>query len=313
MTKAFAYITSPLQALTLIEARSAGWVPDSFILLSPELNLPEVLLLELMKCGEISTSKPELRHFFKRTNWLILGDAYSRFGQILTLRSRAERLTFLEDGLATVAAISQLHSGQHLIRSGTVARNQRLIAAISHGRIRREYERNNVDWVVHRNYHEQISEIFEHNFQYTKQFAAQVRSESTIIFGSSLVEDSYVKAHDYYEWLERAFDGGEKIVFKPHRREPEFSMQIAQKYGAHIEPKANASELLIAESPGLEKCITLPTTPALTSLAINQKLLLRYADPLPWMTANAPESLRSLYRQAVGVLRTHYPHRISEM
>jgi len=295
VTRPVALISSPLQALTLIEAVHLAIIDTPLILASSNLTLDATTTEELASVGELRTAKAITYRALFATRWLVLGDPYSRLGQLALNARRCQRVLVLEDGAATYRAIEQLHTGTPMQRAGDkrIKPTRRQMAA--QNRLSRLNGPDQLTWILHRTPGIESASVVTHRFDHLRSTAYVAHPGITrVVAGSALSHDGHVQPATYLNWLDAVFALGGPTLFKPHRREPASSFGLAEAAGIHIDTTPEPIERLIHGMRDVVDLHTLPSTPALTCRAVRPGLTVHIAPLGEWWNRGTPSGVVEL-------------------
>ena len=144
-----ALISSPLQAITLLEAVDASFVSPDSIYIAPQLVLEPALQSDLSNIAKCRKARISSIPKIALTSSLIIGDIYSQFAQLSIATARASSVTILEDGVATHRAMRQLAEGKPLARAVSTRPN-RALAKFAERTFQAHLSKDSIEWVMHR-------------------------------------------------------------------------------------------------------------------------------------------------------------------
>lgn len=301
-----AWVESPLQLLSAVEARHAGILgPVSLKVRSGSAALTataeELVRLGLPEGTDLEITK---RAAAGRTTWAV-GDAFSGQVQARLLTARPDRIVLLDDGLATIHLLGLLAGPwkQPLIRAraqaGLVRRG---LGAVSGNRLR-SFVRNGqvtvytglpVPAAVTARARRVGITVIQHDFPWLRSLPSEpAPAESTVLLGTSLVNNGLIKRAEFLEWVGTLG----KVAYYPHRREcPEILDELRRWPDVTMVERDLPVELSLRGLTSSHRVISLPST-ALTSLRV---LLGRDGPeiegvtvPHGWWTDQADQSLRT--------------------
>lgn len=308
---ALALVESPLQLLGALEAHAAGLAgARTTVLVRPgvpsldraaqalrEGTLPDGLTL-VDGHGTVPGAAP----------WLV-GDAFSGQWQAQLLRTPPPGdVVLLDDGLATVTLARLLVAGRALVRptrsAGRTSAARRVLGRLTTARLRRlaaqgrlrlftampldvrvigQLRRMGVDVVVHR-------------FEWLAgQPAVPGPAEPTVVVGSALVADGWVRPEPYVGWVRQVAAGG-AVLYLPHRRsDPEVLERVASLDGVRVQPAGLPVEMLLRGLRAPQRVVCLPSTAYVLLGALHASTGVRVeATPVPddWWTGKAAPAVR---------------------
>lgn len=310
-----AWVESPLQLLSAIEAHGAGLLGTS-TRIHPRgggtgLDATLRTLMSSAPSGvefvsqALSVPSPALPGIDR---W-VTGDAYSgKIQQALLGRITASEVVLIDDGLATASLLRTLcaeeptalvrqrattpHPGRVALgiavwyRLRSLARAGRLLVftalpleAELEARFRAlggHLERHRFEWLA--------SQPVDEHF-----------NQRTLVVGSALAADSLVESGPYLEWVNAlSIDG--PLAYFPHRREqPEFLAALAKNQLIEVQPHTIPVEMRLRGLRSGQTVRALPSTvlPSLRLLlAPNGVRVAGHAVPEHWWTAAAAPALR---------------------
>lgn len=295
MTRPAALISSALQALTLLEAVHSGILKDPLILVSSKFTLDATTAEELTSIGELRTANAVTCRALFAARWLVLGDPYSRLGQLAVTARRCQRVSILEDGAATYRAIGQMHTGTPMQRAGErKMKPSRLQWAAQH-RFSQLDGAHQLEWILHRPPAVDGASIITHRFDHLRSTTCVAHPGiRRVVAGSALSSDGHIKLAPYLSWLDATFALEGPTLFKPHRREPSSSFGLAETAGVHIDTAGGPIERLIHGTRDVANLHTLPSTPALTCQVVRPGLTVHIPPLGEWWNPDTPTGVMEL-------------------
>lgn len=326
MRRGLAWVESPLQFLSALEAFHAGVLGKQVRIVSrmSAIGMPAFMAamrkLDLPPGVTVDEGKADWRDLRSATIDVIgIGDVFSgviqrAIGQGIGSAS----VVILDDGLATRTALAKLTTSgwspltrdrgkpsakRELLGFNTTRLLRRLAAK---GRLA-AFTAMSIDEDVRRHFTSLGAEFWPHSFEWLAGVEVEETfDEPIIMLGSAMAEDGLIEGGRYLAWV-RAQSAGQPTRYFPHRRESEESLaHIAALPGVVVEPPGLPVEFrLRGLGPG-QTIVCLPTT-ALASL----RLLL--PDPGPrirafevpddaWTSAAKPKLRRKLNETVKGSL-----------
>lgn len=306
-----AWIESPLQLLSLVEARAAGRLFEEGRLLlrsgvaglrETEVELRRHLPGDLPPGDSATRPRPPAG---RDALWAI-GDAFS--GQVQKALLTAPRCRFLivDDGLATWRLIRLLGSPapRPLLRARTRPRPLRVGLGLHAAWVLRRAAREGrltiftmlpIDSALAERAEAVGLRIVRHAFDRLRSLPERSgHTERTILLGTALVADGLVHRSSYLTWLERQAESG-PLAYYPHRRE---DPEVLNRLAAHPHVEVVRSGIPVELSlRGLGPGHTVMTPPSTALLSLRN--LTRGADIQPvvppehWWTHRVTPGLRA--------------------
>jgi hypothetical protein len=277
-----AWVESPLQLLSIIEAHAAGIVGLETVIVpragaqSLESTVAEVTQMRLPSGVRIAS--PQLS-FPRRVDMCAVGDGFSGVVQWWLVAQRPERVVVVDDGLATIEMMRLLAlPWAALTRARAVARSRHRIGRWFLGLLAAHTVR-----IVARNggvdvftampipadlasaVRAQGIRLHIHDFRWLRaQPSPPVPHEPTIVIGSSLVSDGLVRRHAYLDWLVATADEG-PVAYFPHRREDLNAMAgITSNPNFRVVSRGVPVELCLRGLGDGHRVVSLPSTAAVS-------------------------------------------------
>lgn len=327
---AVAAIESPLQLLGALEAHAAGLGgATTTVHVRTDVPAMDVAAEAMERVGlpdglEISTDpapRPGEAH------WLV-GDAFSGRWQAQIARTAPRGdVVLLDDGLATVALARLLVAGRPLIRpsratTGAPAAGRRALGGLVTHRLRalaragrlRLFTAMPLGASLIGGLRDLGVDVTTHRFEWlAERPVAPAPAERTVVVGSALVADGWVRPQPYVEWV-RAVGGGEPLLYLPHRRsDPRTVARIASIDGVRVQPPGLPVEMLLGGLRPPQRVVCLPSTAYVLLGALHASTGVRVdaqAVPDDWWTGRAAPLVRE-HLSSVLALRPN-PHRAEE-
>lgn len=289
-----AIISSPLQAITLLEAVDASFVHPDSIYVAPQLVLEPAIqsdLSNIAKCWKARISSiPKIA----LASSLIIGDVYSQFAQLSIATARASSVTILEDGVATYRAMRQLAEGKPLIRAASDRLNSPLVN-LAQRKFQSRLSKGSIEWVLHREFMAKRCRVKAHYFhRMLSKRSERHLGATTLVAGSALAADGYILNDRYLQWVRNVCSQNHQTLYVPHRRETEESVQVAVTAGAAIDNSGSAFEQILCDAPNVHSVYSLPTTPALTAQIIRRDVDLILENINDWWKQPEPVGMREV-------------------
>jgi len=311
-----AVVESPLQLLGALEAHAAGLagprteirvrsgVPalDASATTLDAAGLPAGAVIHLGATADDASSSP-------RGTWLV-GDAFSGQWQAAFVRHRVRgRVVLLDDGLATVTLARALVAGEPAVRAsrragGVVGFARTRLGSLVTGKLRRLAREGRVtlftamplDIPLMTHLHGIGVEVVSHRFEWlATQQPPIAPAEPTVIVGSGLVADGWVRADPYVEWIERLAEFG-AVAYLPHRRsDPAVVARLAALPGVRVDEAGLPVEMRLRGLRAPQRVVCLPSTAYVLLDALHGSTGVRVqVRPVPddWWTGNAAPDVR---------------------
>ena len=289
-----ALISSPLQAITLLEAVDASFVSPDSIYIAPQLVLEPALQSDLSNIAKCRKARISSIPKIALTSSLIIGDIYSQFAQLSIATARASSVTILEDGVATYRAMRQLAEGKPLIRAASDRPNSPL-ANLAQRKFQSHLSEGSIEWVLHREFMMKPCRVTPHYFhRMLSRRSERHLGITTVVAGSALAADGYIHNDRYLKWVHSVCSQNRQTLYVPHRRETEESVRVAVTAGAVIDNSGSAFEQILCDAPNVHSVYSLPTTPALTAQIIRPDVELILENINDWWQQPGPGGMREV-------------------
>ncbi|MCW2879820.1 MAG: hypothetical protein JWQ95_3920 [Sphaerisporangium sp.] len=310
---AVAWVESPLQLLSAVEARYAG-VAGPVTRVVTRAKLPalrvtrtELAGLDLPEGLRIETADEGMPRPGRHDTW-VLGDAFSGSMQLTSLTTAPARMVVVDDGLATIRLLELLTArlGTPLLRARAtagpsrralgVAAGLRLRAAARIGRLT-VFTALPVPAELAKAVRAIGADLVTHDFPWLRSQPAARHprpAESTVVLGTSLVRNGLIHRDRYLSWL-FALEG--PLAYYPHRREdPRDLAAVRDHPGVTVYDAGVPVEMTLRDLRPGQRVLSLPST-AVTSLRVllsARGVPVETVDvPDDWWTPSASVSLRS--------------------
>ncbi len=311
-TSAVAWVESPLQLLSVIEAHRSGLLSEQTDIQCradvPVLRTTALALEDLQLPPGVRpwtwASRPH-RAPNERGTWA-LGDPFSGRVQSLLLTSSPKRVVLVDDGLATLhllgllvrrwAPLNRARIHPRLLRRG--------LGAVAGAKLRALARAGGLIVCTSLRIDDDLSaacqragiDLRTHQFDWLRtQPAGPVPDTNLIVLGTSLVANGLVRREPYLEWITSLADR-EALTYLPHRGEqPEVLADLARNPRITVTPRGLPVEMTLRGAQPRHRIVTLPST-----AAISLRLLLAGSGaeidalhvPDDWWTARTLPSLR---------------------
>lgn len=280
-----ATIASPLQAMSLQEAVTAGVIeaPDVILIRGPRPQIDGILALadrRLRHAAAPPLSTPSHLRLLQGANEIVVGDPFSTMAHLALLGDRAERVVILEDGAAVIGARRALSSAHpSLVRTHGRSRVRQELGRRATQRLRRLAERSDATLVGGLPMSHEIEHglkahsfaVVRHDFAWTRHVPIPpdaavelVGQADRIVLGSALAADGHLDRRFYRQWLERQLTAG-RVAFLPHRRDEPWTRHLARELGAlAVSSNHLTAELLLRDVEHELDIESFPMTAVLT-------------------------------------------------
>lgn len=314
--RSVAYVESPLQLLSVLEAHAYGavgantevLVRDPHGTIAPTLSalrtlgLPVGVKVHVSKDSQVGLGRSPVKADFQH----VLGDPFSGQQQSgLLRRSRVGEIVMVDDGLNTYAAIEALAANKPLVRPGATSSSARKALGLATTHILRKaaFAGRLTIFTAMPPTDRMLSEVavldarlitHEFNWLTGKPMGNQI-VEPRVIVGSGFAADGLINGADYVNWVAEVSDLVE-TRYLPHRRLPTaLEQQIAQLPHVVIDQQHTAVELELRSLRNGQEVHLLPTTALVTlapMLSRNNVTVVPYPVRPAWWT----ESTTALQR-----------------
>ncbi|MDX6744650.1 hypothetical protein [Actinocorallia sp. A-T 12471] len=305
-----AWVESPLQLLSVLEARHAGVLGPVVLRVRAGSSALAATAAEAVRLGTPPGTVLEdaSRATSGRAAWA-LGDAFSGQAQTALLAGRAPgRVVLVDDGLATLHLLGLLSGPwrQPLVRARAQAGfGRRVLGSLAGARLRSLAQAGRVtvftalpvpSALLARARRVGVS-VVSHDFPYLRSLPADPPPpERLVMLGTSLVANGLIDRGEYLRWL-----GGkaavEPFVYHPHRREcPQVLDVLRADPRVRVHDSGLPVELSLRGLTSWHRVVSLPST-ALSSLRVllggEGPVIEGVTVPQGWWTERADASLRT--------------------
>ncbi|MEO5877804.1 MAG: hypothetical protein ABIS86_03995 [Streptosporangiaceae bacterium] len=304
-----AWVESPLQLLSAIEARHAGILGPVDLLARAGSEPLRATVEELRRLGlpEGATIGFGGRATPARGTWAV-GDAFSGQVQGRLVTGRPERILLVDDGLATLHLLGLLAGPwrQPLVRARAQAGPvRRLLGSLAGARLRSAARNGRVvvftglpvPFTVLTRARRIGITVLTHDFPYLRSLPADPPpAETKVLLGTSLVHNGLVDRVAFLSWVE-AQVADEPVAYYPHRREcPQVLELLRADPRVTLVERGLPVELSLRSLTAEHRVLSLPST-ALTSLRVllgpDGPQIEGVTVPAAWWTDEADQSLRT--------------------
>lgn len=321
-----ALVESPLQLLCTVEAHAAGltgpstkvYVRDDVPALADALGA----LREFRLPGGLDLDLVSRRSAFLAGDPVhVVGDAFSGLFQAslargFTPQRRLDRLILVDDGLATIELARLLAAGRPLVRIGTrPSAHRRGLGALATRRLRVMAARGDLvlfsamplDAALISRLTEIGVMVQPHRFAWLSSLTPpDTPPEPTIVVGSAMVADGFVRAEPYVGWVRQVAQDG-PVRYLPHRRQdPAVLAALAEIPQVVVDRPGAPAELRLCGLTAGQRVVSLPSTSAvLLSRILGSRAVAVEPHDVPedWWTARATPELRAHLRSVLTLAR----------
>ena len=304
-----AWVESPLQLLSVIEARSVGVLPDHVGIRMrrgvPGLEQTRDVLHPYLPLTAAETAAAPCPPSGTAGTWAI-GDAFSGRVQRALLKAPANRIVIVDDGLATWRLLRLLSARRALplVRARARPGLSRIALGLYTAHVlRRAIHRGRLTVFTMLPVPDEMAEAVQgagirlvgHDFATLRGLPARaVPGQRRIVLGTALVNDGLIDRGAYLSWLADHYRTG-PIAYHPHRREDRevLSHLEGQPNVKVVRPGVPVEVSLRGLGPG-HTVITAPST-VLASLPhlVNGAEVRALKVPEHWWTRRAGPGLRA--------------------
>lgn len=322
-----AFVESPLQLLSAVEAHAAGHAGARTRVLARAdvpavpagvdavraLGLPGGLDVDL------APAPRRLPH-----DVVVVGDPFSGAFQSALVRALRppRRIVVVGDGLGTLDLAHRLTSGSSLVRIGAPPGSLRFgLGAMAALRLRRVAEAGGLSLCTALPIDPDLRawlrllciDVLEHSFEWLRgRPPADAPAEPTVVVGSALAADGLVHPDRYVAWVRGVAAEG-PVRYVPHRRhDPRISALLEQVPGVEMDAPGAPVEVRLRGLRPDQRVVTLPSSAALTLsrvLGPRGAAVVPHAVPDAWWTDRGTPEQRHRLRAAheLAVLATASP------
>lgn len=309
---AVATVESPLQLLGALEAHAAGFGGRSTTVhvrgdVPALATAADAMRAAGLPDGVVLSDAPAPRP--GGAHWLV-GDAFSGRWQAQLARTAPRGdVVLLDDGLATVALARMLVARRPLVRPSRVSVGapgagrralgglvgQRLRALAGAGRLRL-FTAMPLDAPLVGRLVDLGVDVAIHRFEWlSARPLSAAPPEPTVVVGSALVADGWIRPQPYIDWVRRLAEAG-PLLYLPHRRGEERTLaRIASIDGVRVQPPALPVEMLLGGLRPPQRVVCLPSTAYVLLGSLHASTRVRVdAMPVPddWWTGRAAPHVR---------------------
>ncbi|WP_430867950.1 hypothetical protein [Demequina aurantiaca] len=308
-----AWVESPLQLVNAVEHAAATGEPLRICMRAHAKQLQstaDVLEPHLPEHVEIAGvwNFAYLSPFLLARNRLI-GDAYSGQFRLAVALTGVRDLVVVDDGSAMLNFAEQVRECRPLARHG---RNERWVSrrlgALASRHLHHTVSIGGLSIFSAYSDDDELlavgsagAKILHNRYRWVRKtkFVKDDDAMHTVVLGSALHDDGYVKGGPYREWVRAQADSGAGVYF-PHRREKAKSLKRYQEIkGLKVRTAALPIEIVLASSRELHTVVTLPSSVVATLRNILPEGVEIRVCPVPeeWLTKRADEALRTTLRR----------------
>ncbi|MDX3227546.1 hypothetical protein [Streptomyces sp. ME19-01-6] len=330
-----AFVESPVQLLNVLEwAHADGLAPEGLtvVVLSPHDPMTRGQLRRMAELArdEGMTVRWEearggagaplktiggLRGPLRRAHRIVIGDPFSRYVQLLLTLTRAQDLVVVDDGTATMEFVSQLASGEPLVRwhrRGTGRGAREMVFAPVSATARRRLTPGG----------DRRVEVFSsmpveppagvtvtaNSFAWTRaRFGPPLLTRGTDLVGTSLVETGVVDLERYLEAVASLARTHGATRYFAHRRESADKLhRVATEIGLEIVRPDLPLELIARRGPIGHTIVSFPSTVVhtlpLALVGTGVKVAVCEVDPA-WLRSDASPRAQGFLSGVTGTAR----------
>jgi len=314
MSPRTAWVESPLQMISAIEASSAGLFGRSTdIVYRRDLTSTAELAARLASVPlphGVSLHAAPPSSLWRRSQIDAFGDAFSGAVQARRLAARPHAAVLLDDGLATLHVIDLLTRSvpAPLIRAraevGTMRRQLGLIARAQFVHMMRQgrltvFTGLPVPEDLESAFARAGGLIQHHAFQWSASLRGpELHGAGTVVVGAAMASDGLVDPGSYVRWVhDIAESTDDEVVYIPHRRESTaITAQVADRTSIRVERGPWPVEISLRCLPPGSVVHCLPSTPLLTLRGVLRESgvsLIGHQIPESWWTPHATQQFRT--------------------
>lgn len=324
-----AWVESPLQLISAIEARQPGEVLEIHARIDAEgmASFLERFHTDWLPEGVSITAVGEVdpRIFTTRSGRLLIGDLCSGRLQRAMLASGLQmrrHVVVLDDGFATLHAVRELvdRRPRALIRPRQKTSRSRTAAGFAVALLlRTALQRRRLAWTTALPVPDDLAAAFtaaggtlqRHSFDFVRSLQdAGSRVPDRIILGSAMVADELITPEAYFGWLDEVTDrlgasAEHPVAYFAHRREtPEQLARVADIPHVTVRQAHLPVEIRLAAAPAGAHVCSLPTSAVANLPTTMQDPVITVTDiPPAWWTGTAPDALRRQLNEAAAARR----------
>ncbi|WP_061963297.1 hypothetical protein [Demequina aurantiaca] len=308
-----AWVESPLQLVNAVEYAAATGEPLRICLRANSKQLQytaDVLAPHLPEGVQIAGvwNFAFLSPFIVARERLA-GDPYSGQFRLAVALTGVRDLVAVDDGSAMLGFVDQVRENRPLARHGrteswlarrlgTIA-GRRLHHTLTTGGLR-AFTAYSRDEELHALAHAG-GRVLHNKYRWVRRtkFVKDDGAMQSVILGSALHDDGYVKGSPYRSWVEAQVAAGATVYF-PHRREKSKSLKrLKEIKGLKVRKAVLPIEIVLASSRELTAVVTLPSSVVATLRNILPDGVQLTVFPVPedWLTKSADEALRTTLRR----------------
>lgn len=311
-----AWVESPLQALSVVEAHARGALGERTALVARpgvpalEATLHELAALELPDGLELEA--PGTGPGRSPESWVV-GDAFSGVVQKALLRGMPRELVVVDDGAATLHLLALLARGAPLVRARAGTSPVRaVLGRIASHRLRHAAMAGRVTVLTAYRVPDSLRldldrlgvRLRGHVFEWVRsQAAPEAIPQRTVLLGSAAVVDGLVHPAHYLDWVaDHAQEG--PLAYFAHRREDESTLGPVQAIpGVEVRQTGVPVELALRGLGPRHRIVSLPSSTTTTlRLVLAGRGTAIDVQPVAesWWTPSAPRAARALIASQVA-------------
>jgi hypothetical protein len=318
-----AWVESPLQLLSVIEAHAAGLLgPRTTIVPRADVVALALTTAHVQPLGlpvGLDIAAPSMTDGAgsgARGTWVV-GDVFSGRVQRSLILRRPDRVVVVDDGRATLHLLACLTGSSgtpflraRAVRAGAASRSlpgapRRILGALAGARLRDAAAEGRLTIVtacpVEPALEAQAARVgvtlVRHRFGWLRATPCPGAPEQrTVVLGSAMVRDALLRQRPYLDWVsERA--AREPLAYFPHRREDSTTLaHLRRQPGVEVYEPGVPVELSLRGLSSRQRVFSLPSTAALTLRSVlADRGTQVVVDPVPntWWTDSTSAAVRA--------------------
>lgn len=313
-TTAMAWVETPLQLLSVVEAHHTGAFAQHTQVLpragSPSLADTVTTLAEtdLPDGLTVLPAVPSLAPHHSGSGVWFIGDAFSGQVQRSLLGSRARHYVIVDDGLATLHLLRLLSRRTAVPLERARVRStlpRRLLGLAAARKIRAAARTGRVTVFTMLPLPDRLVDeatavgirIITHDFPWLRSLpGGTLPEENRVVLGTAMVCDGLIHAEPYLAWVTHQAEQA-PLLYYPHRREDDRTLAVLRAHPRlRVADQGLPAELALRGLAARHEVVSLPST-AVTSLRVllerNGTTVSAVPIPETWWTDQATPSLRA--------------------
>jgi hypothetical protein len=304
-----AWVESPLQLVNAVEYAAATGEPLRICLRAraKQLQYTANTLAPHLPDGVSISGSWALAYLspFMFARKRLVGDAYSGQFRLAVALTGVRDLVAVDDGSAMLNFATQVLEARPLRRSGKaegwLARRLGRIASL---RLHHTLQHGGMRTFSAYSEDEELTAlaaagatVLHNRYRWVRKtkFVKDDDAMETVVLGSALHDDGFVKGAAYQEWVQQQVAAGAGVYF-PHRREKAKSLKhFKHTEGLKVRKAELPIEIVLASSRTVTTVITLPSSVVATLRSILPEHVEVRVCPVPeqWLTKKADDDLRA--------------------